>query len=252
MHYTRAVNQVEVLSAAPFPYVADPRQTSLVVHNYLRQLIMSGKFPPGMELKQTEIARALGVSRTPMREAFRMLQEEGLIDAELNQRAKVKDFDPSELDSLYAARISLECLGAAITSGTLTPAEVRQAEQALREMARTGRARDLDGWSHAHRTFHAILVVRVAPHVGRTIASYETQTERYRRLYGIAHPSTFDSRHAEHEELLAAARLSAPENVVKLLSRHLARTAKDVLRDFDAGYEALAVNTALRLVDCSP
>jgi DNA-binding GntR family transcriptional regulator len=61
--------------------ISDPRRTSIDVHTHLRDLIISGALPPGTELKQAELARVFAVSRTPLREAFRMLQEEGLISA---------------------------------------------------------------------------------------------------------------------------------------------------------------------------
>ncbi len=75
------------------------------LHRRLRKLILDGSYPPGTLLSQVEVAEALGVSRTPLREALRMLQEEGLIEAERNQRARIPSFDPQVLDALYASRI---------------------------------------------------------------------------------------------------------------------------------------------------
>ena len=92
----------ELFEGRAGPRISDPRRMSLEIHAYLRELIASGVLPPGTELKQTELARAFAVSRTPLREAFRMLQEEGLISAEPNQRSRVLGFDPEELELLYA------------------------------------------------------------------------------------------------------------------------------------------------------
>src|SRR5439155_1193638 len=80
--------------------------------------------PPGSALLQAEMARRLGVSRTPMREAFRLLQEEGLIDAKPDQRARVRAVDPEDLDGVYGARIMLESLAVTATAKTLTGADL--------------------------------------------------------------------------------------------------------------------------------
>ncbi|HVT66961.1 MAG TPA: GntR family transcriptional regulator, partial [Trebonia sp.] len=94
-------------SAAELPplEVATRRRLVLEVHDHVRTLIVNGVFPPGTVIRQAELARNLGVSRTPMREAFRMLQEEGLISAEPNQRPVVRGIDIADLDSAYATRV---------------------------------------------------------------------------------------------------------------------------------------------------
>src|SRR5437868_5286132 len=84
-----------------------PRRLSVDVHEQLRDLIVQGELAPGIVLSQAELARQFGVSRGPVREAFRRLQEQGLITAEPDQRPRVTGFDPVGLDSLYGARITL-------------------------------------------------------------------------------------------------------------------------------------------------
>jgi len=127
--------------------ISNPRRTSIDVHAHLRDLILSGVLPPDTELRQAELARVFAVSRTPLREAFRMLQEEGLISAEPNQRSRVLGFDPEELELLYAGRVTLECLGVRLTAGQLSRKEERSAGAALREMERAHRAGEVPGRS---------------------------------------------------------------------------------------------------------
>jgi DNA-binding GntR family transcriptional regulator len=67
------------------------------VHAHLRRLILEAVIPPGTIVTQVELAARLGVSRTPIREAIRMLQEEGLVVAEPQKRARVIGFDPAEV-----------------------------------------------------------------------------------------------------------------------------------------------------------
>src|SRR5271156_1826880 len=80
------------------------------VHAYLRRLILDATIPPGTVVTQVELAARLGVSRTPIREAIRMLQEEGLVVAEPQKRARVIGFDPAEVEAVYTQRVLVESL----------------------------------------------------------------------------------------------------------------------------------------------
>jgi DNA-binding GntR family transcriptional regulator len=227
--------------------IQDPRQTTVDLHSHLRELIVGGVFPSGTELKQAELARLFAVSRTPMREAFRMLQEEGLLSGEPNQRSRVVGLDPGELELLYAARISLECLGTRLTSGRLTKEEVRDATAALREMERTYLIGDMASWSVAHRRFHRLLVGRCGSTVLRTISSYAEQSERYVRLAQNSRPDEFGARQQEHLAMFDAVRAGDTRRAVVLTAEHLAGTALRVIADVAPDRRAPAVDAAVRL-----
>jgi len=228
--------------------ITDPRQTSVEVHTHLRDLIISGTLPPGTELKQAELARVFAVSRTPLREAFRMLQEEGLVSAEPNQRSRVIGLDPEELELLYAARVTLESLGVRLTAGRLTRSESRDAGAAYREMERSYRAGDLAGWAVAHRRFHRLLVGRCGASVLRTISSYAEQSERYVRIDQTSHQDAFSARQCEHDAILDAVRDGDALRAVAEMAAHLAGTARRVIEDFAPGRGTPAVDAAVALM----
>ena len=228
--------------------ISDPRRTSIEVHAHLRELITSGVLPPGTELKQAELARVFAVSRTPLREAFRMLQEEGLIAGEPNQRSMVLGFDPEELELLYAGRVTLECLGVRLTAGNLSRDEERSAVAAMREMDRTHRAGDSAGWSLAHHRLHRLLIGRSGSAVLRTTASYAEQSDRYVRAYLHQHDDAVAERQREHAAILAAVRQGEPQLAVELMAKHLSGTALRVMADFAPGRPATAVLAAVDLV----
>ena len=72
----------------------EARQAIPHVHAYLRECILDGTLSPGTKLSQVSLAAQLGISRTPLREVLRMLQEEGLVEIEPNQRTRVAGLDP--------------------------------------------------------------------------------------------------------------------------------------------------------------
>ncbi|MEJ2884989.1 GntR family transcriptional regulator [Actinomycetospora aeridis] len=232
--------------------IPDPRQTSVSVHTYLRDLIISGDLPPGTQLKQAELARVLAVSRTPLREAFRMLQEEGLISAEPNQRSRVVGLDAQELDSLYAARITLESLGARLTAGKLSREETRSATAAFREMERTYRAGDMASWTVAHRGFHRLLVGRCGTTVLRTITSYAQQSERYVRIDQSQHGNDFSARQQEHQAIFDAVRGGDGSAAVAAMACHLAGTARRVVDGHAPGHGTPCVDAAMSLLLSGP
>src|SRR6202050_5577864 len=93
------------------------RQAIPYVHAYLRECILDGTLSPGTKLSQVALAQQLGISRTPLREVLRMLQEEGLVEIEPNQRTRVAGLDPAELYDTYACRILMETLALSMTVG---------------------------------------------------------------------------------------------------------------------------------------
>jgi DNA-binding GntR family transcriptional regulator len=240
------VEQSPVSALSPLTIV-EPRSTSLEVHAHLRRLIIDSVLAPGAVLKQAELARAFEVSRTPMREAFRMLQEEGLIDAEPNQRARVRGFDPVELDLLYATRITLESLGCRLSAGRLTPEEADEARGLIDEMERARRADDTDAWIDTHHRFHGLCMARTGEPLIRTITSYAERSERYLRLYRIWHPMAFTIAHDEHLAILAAVEQGDATAAGRLMARHLSRTALVVLGDLAADTPSHAIDQALAM-----
>ncbi|MEU9349143.1 GntR family transcriptional regulator [Streptomyces sp. NPDC048278] len=232
----------------PRPVISHPRRTSIEIHDHLRWLILDGVLPPGTELKQAELARAFDVSRTPLREAFRMLQEEGLITADINHRGRVTGLDVADLDCLYAARISLEAMGVRVTAGHLTRQEVQEASAHLHDMDRAEAGADVAAWHEAHRAFHRVLVSRCTPTVLRTITSYSERSERYLRALQDRHPGVFPQRRQEHYDLFAAVMAGVPERAAGLIAGHLARTARRVIGDLAPGREAPAVGQATVMV----
>jgi DNA-binding GntR family transcriptional regulator len=84
------------------------RNASVVATDHIRNAIIEGRLAPGQRLKEEELARELGISRTPVREALLILQAEGLVDAVPNRGATVRAHGADDLDDLYQLRALLE------------------------------------------------------------------------------------------------------------------------------------------------
>src|SRR5260370_35107220 len=104
------------------------------IHSDLRRAIPKNDLPGGMILNQVHLARRLGVSRTPLREAMRMLQREGLIEGESNKRLRVSSLSLPGLEDLYAMRILLEGLAIRLSVPRLSDGELKEIRKSLGEV----------------------------------------------------------------------------------------------------------------------
>lgn len=93
------------------------RNASVAVTEVIREAIVDGRLEPGRRLKEEELARELGISRTPVREALLILQAEGLVEATPNRGATVRAHDAEDLDDLYQLRALLEGYAARRAAG---------------------------------------------------------------------------------------------------------------------------------------
>lgn len=227
------------------------RRLVLNVHTRLRTMILNGELPPGSVLLQAQMARMLGVSRTPMREAFRLLQEEGLIEARPDQRARVRSVDPLDLDTVYGTRIAVEALAADMTARTLGETDFQRIQQALDLMRVHNEDPRPEQWFAAHREFHAIITQAAGPDLQRFLTSLREHSERYIRLGQLGIPGAWTRAQQEHQEILDALRRGDGAAVTGTLARHLARTALSVLADIAPEYEPVTTRTALRMATCT-
>jgi DNA-binding GntR family transcriptional regulator len=105
----------------PAPLV---RNASAAATELIREAIVDGRLPPGQRLKEEELARELGISRTPVREALLVLQAEGLVDAAPNRGAVVRSHEADDLEDLYQLRALLEGYAARRAAANISDADV--------------------------------------------------------------------------------------------------------------------------------
>jgi DNA-binding GntR family transcriptional regulator len=234
------------------PLVGDShRRASVDIHQYLRNSILANTLPANTILSQVEVAECLKVSRTPVREAFRMLQEEGLISAEPNYRCRVLGFDPEELELLYASRIMNEGISAAITVESMSDANIEKLSAIFNDMRRDEEQQNLDQWILDHRTFHQMLFSGANPKLQRRMNVDCQRSERY--VYNSIQSALVDiSRRAavEHREILQACKKRQSVLVASLLTRHLSRAGIDILKALAPHWDPVTLRTAAEFMLC--
>ena len=224
------------------------------VYEQMRALVVSGRIAPGTRLVETEFARRMRVSRTPVREAIRRLAHEGLaqvVGRGAKMQIAVAPATVKDLIDLFAVIGALEGLaGRGVVN--LPPADRHALASELSalnsQFARLARARrrDFARFFAAHDAFHAHLVANCAtPRLRRLIEAVRPQVKRYELLYATAVGHDFGQSLLEHRDIISAVRSGAADNVeltVRLnwsksaerLTRGLRATALGSLGDFRA------------------
>ena len=213
------------------------------VHDRLRAEILAGNIPAG-ETSQVALARQLEVGRTPLREALRMLQREGLVISEPNRRVRIADLSPGDAEELYIMRTGLEAVAIQITVSNLDSEGVAELEGLMAQMDHYMRNRDAAGMRAPHRAFHSRLVVGAGERVATTIAQLFDHAERYRLAFGATTPEIWDQRRAEHRAILDAAGAGDAKLAARRLLEHYGRTVTLIFQGLDADYEPARLRIA--------
>jgi DNA-binding GntR family transcriptional regulator len=174
----------------------------------LRELILDGTYPAGTRLTELEVAAALGMSRTPIREAIRTLAADGLVHP-TGWGVTVVALDPSDLDHAYQVRAALEGLTAELAAdrqrdGRIAPAELASLGDAAADAAQATAAGRLQQAVEHNRRFHR----RVAELAGNPIAlsALDRLWDQIlvSTLHSLAAPARPAQVAAQHDQLLAA------------------------------------------------
>ncbi len=202
----------------------------------LRVAILTGEIPASASRTQAQLAETLNVSRTPLREALRMLELEHLIIRELNGRVRAADFSADDIEQLGIMRLTLDAAAVRLTVPDLTNADHARLEGLHAEALRLAEVGEWDDFERAHRQFHALLGHRAGPlHLEQLERLWE-QEARYRRAF--EHLTDADARDAtslqEHRRILDAVEARDAETAAALVAEHHARAVREIEAELDS------------------
>lgn len=211
------------------PGLGGPSTTAQHALDGLRRAIVAGELRPGARVGQEEFALQLGVSIAPVREALRILEQEGQVTYLPRRGYFVTALEISDLEEIYGLRAALEAGAARRALDALDASGMERIEQAAAQFAAAVQAGDVLAELGANRRFHlTILESADQPHTMRVIRLLWDSTEAYRALYYNIAEERKDAV-AAHDRILAALRDGDAERLVAELDRHRER-ALAVLR----------------------
>jgi len=192
-----------------------------VVRRELERRILAGDILPGAKLNEADVALELKVSRGPVREAFRALEQAGLLRNEKNRGVFVRSLTHFEADELYEVRAGLDALIGRLAAERCTPIQVEELKRLLKDMEKAARRKSVDDYYPLNVRFHDLL----AQFTGNAtlLATYRrlvNELHLYRRVTLEHGPDSFPTSTHEHLAIVEAVSRGDAERAARLLHDH--------------------------------
>ncbi len=194
----------------------------------LRTLIVRGDLLPGEPLLEVNLSEALGISRTPLREALKQLAAEGLVELQLNRSAVVAPLRREELTELFEAVSGIERCAAELAALRMTEQDVERLEALQMRIERHHERGELRDYFEANQQIHGTIVGFARNSVLK--ASHDALLARVERarLFALSADGRWEESVQEHRQILAALKARDAERAGQLLARHVRRTGEIV------------------------
>jgi DNA-binding GntR family transcriptional regulator len=216
----------QAATAAEGPIVRRPLQEEVAVR--LRDLITQGLIPAGARLNEVALCAQLGVSRTPLREAVRMLAGEGLVELVPARGALVRRLTLKDVaDSLVVLK-SLEMLAGRLACSAGSDSGIAAVEALHHDMMQRYKVQDRLGYFKLNQSIHTGIVA--LPGNATLIWAHEAIQSRMKhiRFIGNAGPVKWADAVAEHEEMIRSLKARDGEALASILGKHLDNTYERV------------------------
>ncbi|MBN8940063.1 MAG: GntR family transcriptional regulator [Rhizobiales bacterium] len=212
------------------------RSLSTELVGRLRDMIVEGTLKPGDKISEPELCDLFGVSRTPLREALKVLAAEGLVQLNPNRGATVARIEPGEIEELFPIMGMLEALAGELACERLTPAALKRLETMHTTMVRHWKAGEWVPYSKLNRDIHEAIF---------EVAGNATLSTLYQNLVVRIHAVRFVARKSaerwaeavdDHERMMIALRArdgAALSAVMREHLRHKADMVHEALRQLD-------------------
>lgn len=190
------------------------------VKEHIIEAVLSGELKPGDRIVESSMARQLGVSQAPVREAIRDLVLLGFLESEPYRGTSVRSFTPEELWETYTVRAALESLAARLAAEHITQADTEALQHILDEMMEAAHQQDQDRLVQLDNHFHEKIL-----QISRNKTLYQLWKTLQFGTWSIVtyRISSYEPAYlaARHEQLLDALRSGDPERAMHVMQHHI-------------------------------
>jgi DNA-binding GntR family transcriptional regulator len=190
------------------------------IKEYIVESVLAGELKAGDRIVESSMARQLGVSQAPVREAIRDLVLLGFLETEPYKGTSVRSFTPEELWETYTVRAALESLAARLAAMNLTEEDANALQRILEEMMAVAHRQDRDRLLELDNMFHETIL-----QISRNKTLYQLWKTLQFGTWSIVtyRKSSYDPVYlaARHEELLAALKTGDPEKAAHVMQHHI-------------------------------
>ncbi len=220
----------------PYPPEAEGARLTRIgltdqVHKILRRHVLDGKYPGGSTLNTVELSTDLGVSRTPVRQALQIMEQQGLLEVDTRGQYVVHQPTTAEIVEVFLVRVTLEWLALRMLVQRADDGAIRTLTRLLAEQE----SAMLDGDAAKFLELDGQLHVQIARSAGlQHTVQFLTELRDLIVLLGgkaVTQPGRREAVLAEHHKILRAVAARDPEQAVSALSEHLLNTARSISMD---------------------
>lgn len=229
---------MKAISEPKDPQAVSPTAIAEWVADVLRDRIVKGAYPPGARLVERKISTELNLSRTPVREALKLLHLDGLISISRNKGAQVLPYGRDEALALFEIIAALESIAAERLARTITPEQLAKLETMHRRMMRAFGIGDQNAYFDMNSEIHDFIVQNCQNAVLTDTHRRLIARARRGRYLAIMKPARMEQAAGEHETLMVALRAGDSAAAAAIWKTHLLNTGETVAAVLDAQAEA--------------
>ncbi len=200
----------------------------------IRRRILDNEWPPGHRALELDVAMALGMSRTPVREALMRLQGEGLVEVIPRHGMRVLPVSASDMREIYEILTALECMAAELLARRQpSEIELEPLVAATKAMDKALKAADLDAWAAADERFHTHLVNLAGNRqLQATVSNYWDRAHRARLFTLRLRPKPVNST-KEHMQMVERLHAGDPAGAAAVTRAHRERANSELVTIFE-------------------
>ena len=198
------------------------------VFKYIKAQIINGHYQPGESLVESKLADELGVSRTPIREAIRLLELEGLVETIPNKGAIVLGISDKDVEDIYAIRKLIEGLAARWAADRINAVDKKELEKTLDLMEFYAQKGDLDELADLDNKFHQIIYEASGSKILNLTLSNLHQYVQLARLESLRVPNLLQQTLLEHRAILDSFLSGDLEQAEKALAQHVQNASLNI------------------------
>lgn len=201
-----------------------------LVFKVLKEAIITGELNPRERLMEVQLAEDMGVSRTPVREAIRKLELEGLVVMVPRKGAYVADISVKDAAEVFEIRWAIEGLAASLASQRITDAEISELEKALDDIEKAVETSNIEMIIKKDTEFHNILFNSTRnERLAQIISNLKQQIYRF-RVESFKNPERFKNTIKEHKAIIDAIRERDADKAEKITKKHIKKAEDNVIR----------------------
>jgi len=194
--------------------------------DYIKGRILNFSLLPGVKISDEEIARALGTSRSPVREALNRLVEQGLVESRPNRGFTVKVFTKKEVVDHYRLREALECLAVRLATQSMDGEKIKSLQDLLAAYPAIMKSQDIALFNEADERFHDLIAL-----YSNNVALHEALQNLHGRIriirrYDHIRVGSFQHTFEEHQLILKHMVCKDVKRAVRLMSSHILKSMK--------------------------